>query len=107
MLIKADQIIPIMDEFFARIDAKNSWGKNEVKACFKEALISLAYGGASREGAKAVPDVENVPGAKIYERPAQINAPIQAQNVNPRAVETEAQRKVRELNQGYSDDSVF
>lgn len=69
--MKHDEVLPIKEEFFARLEAKNSWGKNEIKALFKEVLIDLAYG--KPPTGKPTPDVERAPVK---------NAVVQAQNIS-------------------------
>jgi hypothetical protein len=57
MVIKADQIVPLQEEFFQRLEKKTSWGRNEIKDLFKDSLLAVTYGKASRKGTEE-PDEE-------------------------------------------------
>lgn len=42
MKVEIDETIQlIMDEFLARLEEKNSWGKNEVKELYKDTVLYI------------------------------------------------------------------
>jgi hypothetical protein len=122
-VVKADQIIPLKDEFFERLNKKNSWGKNEVKELFLNTVIDVtfnAYKGASKEGTQVKPDTEIQHGRwksnqlpigqeipKTYDKPSQINQDASLFITEGDGSVRPETKEELEKRQGFPDSDVF